>query len=81
MHPRSRSVRGVGNGALVGQLQRIGAEPLDVNDRNCLVREDPANIGSGLEVLELQGAYAPVGRVWIDPGRCRHAKRVSQAGQ
>ena len=39
-------------GRLVGQLERLGAEPLHADDRDEAVRQDAADGGVGLEVFE-----------------------------
>ena len=43
-------------GRLVGQLQRLGAEPLHADHRNDAVRQDAAQRGVGLQVFELHDA-------------------------
>src|SRR5262245_14985261 len=44
---------------LVGQLQRLGAEPLHVHHRDEGVRQHPTNGGIGLQILEPAHRSAP----------------------
>ena len=43
---------------LVGQLERLGAEPLDADDRDDLLRQDAADGGVGLEVFEASHVFS-----------------------
>ena len=66
-------VRDLAGGGLVGQLERLGAEPLHADDRDEAVREDAADGGVGREIFEL-GHAKPAGRFChrptAGPGTC-----------
>ena len=46
-------IRDPATGVLVGELQGLGAEPLDIDDRHGCVGQDAANGGVGSQVFEL----------------------------
>ena len=51
-------VRDLAGGVLVGQLERLGAEPLDADDGDQRVREDAADGGAGGQGLKPQGGWS-----------------------
>ena len=53
--PIKQHVAGAPHGVLVGQLERLGAEPLDIDDRHEAIGEDAADGCVRLEVFELCG--------------------------
>ena len=66
---------------LVGQLERVGTEPLNADDTDDGIRQDPANRGVGLEIFESRHRFVAVGvEPEPDPANERARIRKQPAG-
>ena len=65
-------------GRLVGELERLGAEPLHADDGHQRVRQDAAHGGVGLEVFELDHATSPAALMDGPPVAAHRGLRTSR---